>query len=65
VARRVGATPRSCGTADMPAGRWRADCGCGRGFRRHRRPRAGRRMWCRRCGPERGLLTWALVQGEG
>lgn len=65
MARRVGATPRACGMADMPPGNVVAVCGgCLKSYRRHRRPRAGVRHWCRRCGPERGLLTWA-VAGEG
>lgn len=61
--RRVGCRPVRCGQADMPPGRFVAACGgCSRAWRRHRRPRAGRKMWCRRCGPERGLLTWAAAQ---
>lgn len=61
MARRVGCRPVRCGVADMPPGRFVSTCGgCSRLFRRHRR--AGRKMWCRRCGPERGLLTWAAAQ---
>jgi predicted SprT family Zn-dependent metalloprotease len=59
MARRVGCRPVRCGRADMPPGNVAATCGCcARVFRRHRRPRAGVRHWCRRCGPERGVLTW-------
>jgi predicted SprT family Zn-dependent metalloprotease len=59
MARRVGCRPVRCGRAEMPAGNVAATCGCcARVFRRHRRPSAGVRHWCRRCGPERGLLTW-------
>jgi predicted SprT family Zn-dependent metalloprotease len=36
----VGARPQRCGQADMPSGRWRAECGsCGETFSRHRKPR--------------------------
>jgi predicted SprT family Zn-dependent metalloprotease len=66
MARRVGCKPVRCGNADMPEGRWRAVCGgCGRRFHRHRRVRAGRRMWCRACGRDRGLLEWRLDEGVG
>ncbi len=59
--REIGARPERCGQADMPLGRVVAVCGgCSRKLRRHRRPRAGRLMWCRACGPERGLLAWRL-----
>jgi hypothetical protein len=62
--REIGARPIRCGTADMPRGRWRAACpACRRAFHRHRL-KAGRRMWCRACGPERGLLTWRLDGGQ-
>lgn len=37
MARRIGCQPVRSGNADMPPGRWRADCGsCGRRYRRHR-----------------------------
>jgi predicted SprT family Zn-dependent metalloprotease len=56
----VGARPERCGQADMPAGQWRSRCGCcGEAFARHRRPRRLTGWFCRRCGPERGGLTWA------
>lgn len=55
----VGARPERCGEADMPEGRWRADCPtCGAAFRRHRRPRPADRWFCRSCGPQRGRLAW-------
>lgn len=48
--------------AVMPEGRWRATCpGCGQTFRRHRRPMRGRTYACRRCGPRRGKLRFALA----
>jgi predicted SprT family Zn-dependent metalloprotease len=57
--REVGARPKRCGQADMPEGRWRADCpGCGKMFRRHRRPRPADAWHCTACGPERGRLAW-------
>lgn len=58
--REVGCRPERCCTAeiDLPEGRWRASCGgCGTVFRRHRRPRPVK-YHCRRCGTERGQLTW-------
>lgn len=65
MAARVGCRPVRCGRADMPAGRIVATCGgCSRVFRRHRTPRKSVRWHCRRCGPERGRLTWAVAQGE-
>jgi predicted SprT family Zn-dependent metalloprotease len=61
MARRIGCQSVRCGTADMPPGRWRADCGsCGRRYRRHRRPRRMAGWFCRLCGRERGKLTWAV-----
>lgn len=64
--RRVGCRPARCGRADMPAGQVVATCGgCTRAFRRHRRPRSGTKTWCRRCGPERGTLTWAVSREGG
>jgi predicted SprT family Zn-dependent metalloprotease len=61
----VGAVPRSCGPAAMPAGRWRARCtACGARFDRHRRPDRAKGWFCRRCGPRRGALVWVQV-GDG
>jgi predicted SprT family Zn-dependent metalloprotease len=55
----VGARPQRCGQADMPHGRWQARCGgCGEAFARYRRPRRLTGWFCRRCGPQRGGLTW-------
>jgi predicted SprT family Zn-dependent metalloprotease len=55
----VGARPQRCGQADMPAGRWRAQCGgCGEAFSRHRKPRRLTGWYCRGCGPQRGGLMW-------
>jgi predicted SprT family Zn-dependent metalloprotease len=57
----VGARPERCGQADLPPGRWRAECGgCGQGFHRCRRPRSLKGWFCRACGPQRGALAWRL-----
>ncbi len=56
---RLGATPRSCGEATMPLGRWRGVCpSCGYVYSRHRRPAARAVYSCRDCGPRRGRLTF-------
>src|SRR4051812_33438512 len=66
MAVRVGCTPASCVRANLPPGRLVATCGgCLRSWRRHRRPQAGRKMWCRACGPELGLLAWQQSREEG
>lgn len=55
----IGARPLRCGEADMPAGRWRAQCGrCGKHFHRYRKPRELRGWFCLGCGPEQGRLSW-------
>lgn len=64
--RRIGARPTRCGPSTHAAipHRFVATCPvCGQVFRRDRRPRAGRRTWCRRCvnsqtaNPD-NILTW-------
>lgn len=56
----VGAEPRRCGEATMPAGKWRATCPtCGEHFTRHHRPKHGRKYMCGKCGPQ-GALTFGL-----
>jgi predicted SprT family Zn-dependent metalloprotease len=64
VCRQIGATPQRCDTiADMPDGRWIGACpGCRKQFTRHRRPKRGRKYFCRTCGPERGQLKWRIPQ---
>jgi predicted SprT family Zn-dependent metalloprotease len=61
ICRQIGCRPVRCydsAKVDMPVGRYLAVCpGCQREFRRHRRPRCQR--YCRRCGPERGLLRFS------
>jgi hypothetical protein len=65
MCRRIGARPERCGNAEMPLGRWRASCpSCGRVCHRHRRPRRITAWSCRRCGRERGRLTWVQVGDE-
>ena len=55
----VGASPKSCGQAEMFEGRWRARCNfCGTNFHRHRKPKRLKGWFCRQCGPERGGLKW-------
>ena len=55
----IGARPERCGQADMPEGRWQAQCaGCCQVYSRHRRPRRVCGWFCQACGPERGKLTW-------
>jgi predicted SprT family Zn-dependent metalloprotease len=55
----VGATPKRCGQADMPRGRWRAQCPrCGAGYDCCRKPQRLRGWFCPRCGPEMGALAW-------
>lgn len=56
--RELGAIPRRCGQANMPAGAWQATCpGCTTRFSRHRRPARGK-YYCKPCGPDRGGLAF-------
>jgi predicted SprT family Zn-dependent metalloprotease len=58
----IGARPVRCGQANMPAGRWQAQCGtCGKGFHRYRKPKRMKGWFCGGCGPQRGQLAWTLV----
>jgi predicted SprT family Zn-dependent metalloprotease len=55
----VGAKPQRCGEAEMPEGRWKAQCGgCGKEYQRYRKPKRMRGWFCRGCGQERGGLVW-------
>jgi predicted SprT family Zn-dependent metalloprotease len=56
----IGAKPeRVCHEVNMPEGAWQATCGnCGMIHHRHRRPKHLVGWHCRRCGRERGKLTW-------
>lgn len=63
----IGARPERCCSVelDLPKGRWAAKCGsCGGEFRRHRRPKRLQGWFCRKCGRERGALTWILSSGS-
>jgi predicted SprT family Zn-dependent metalloprotease len=59
---RVGAVPRACcdpAEVAMPQGRYLATCpGCGAVCSRHKVPPSNRHIYHRRCGPERGRLTY-------
>lgn len=56
----LGCKPSACDReADMPAGEWQAQCpGCTRTFSRHRKPKHINRMYCVKCGPEKGALRF-------
>lgn len=55
----IGAIPKRCGDAEMPAGLWNARCGhCGVEFHRYRKPKRMGKWFCRACGPESGRLLW-------
>jgi predicted SprT family Zn-dependent metalloprotease len=58
---RLGCKPKACeGDVDMPAGDWHAQCqSCKQDFFRHRKPLSVRGMYCIKCGPEAGRLTFA------
>jgi len=60
---RIGALPkRTCETAMMPRGAYRAVCPtCRQEHHRHRRPLKGRTYFCRACGSERGQLQFAAA----
>ena len=56
----VGAQPeRLSHTADMPEGRWRAQCTCGgKLHHKHRKPKHIVGWYCTSCGRDRGRLCW-------
>lgn len=58
---KLGARPkRTCETATMPHGAYRAVCpSCRMEHHRHRRPLKGRTYFCRQCGSEDGRLRFA------
>lgn len=63
MARRIGARPVRCGNADMPEGRWRAECpACCCKFSRHKQPRRLTGWHCKDCGRRRGVLIWRLEE---
>jgi len=67
VCRRIGAAPeRLDREAVMPKGHWVAVCpGCGASHRRFRRPKLGGEYYCRHCGPEKGVLRFAIPSLSG
>jgi len=55
----VGAKPVRCVSAITPPGKWIAICpSCAKNFNFYKKPRKTLRHWCRRCGPELGLLAF-------
>jgi predicted SprT family Zn-dependent metalloprotease len=58
----VGAKPVRCydaGVVVMPKEKWAATCdGCGHIYRRHRKLKLGRSLYCTKCGPDIGRLTY-------
>lgn len=57
---KIGAAPKRLDDqADMPKGRWLAQCpGCGQAHTRFRRPLRSRIYICRTCGPRKGKLRF-------
>ncbi len=59
ICQTIGARPKRCSDARMPAGRWNATCpACRRQYNRIRRPFRNRRYNCPQCGPEQGKLLF-------
>lgn len=59
VCAKIGAEPRRCGQAAMPAGKWQATCpSCGFEYSRYRRPPRGASYACSDCGFDRGKLLF-------
>ncbi len=63
--REIGALPQTCkleGSITVTPGKYVAKCGgCSREFRRFRKPKAYRPVWCAICGPKTGLLNYKLA----
>lgn len=58
---RVGAVPKRCSDAQMPDGKYQAQCpACGLVYHKHKRPKAAS-YWCRPCGPNLGILIFTMV----
>ncbi len=56
----LGCAPKACDTAVMPEGQWKAQCpSCAKCFSQHRRPKYMRGLFCRNCGPVKGLLQFS------
>lgn len=62
----LGCSPKACdSTAILPEGAWQARCpGCLQSFHRHRRPEYPTRMYCRKCGPEKGRLLFKNLRKD-
>lgn len=61
---RIGAKPVRCygNHVDMPIGRWQAQCNtCKKTFHRHRRPKYINSIYCMKCGPNQGKLSWHFL----
>lgn len=59
----IGAQPKSCKDVEdliVAPGKYHAICpGCDRTYHRHKKPKnQNQKYWCRKCGPDRGVLTW-------
>jgi predicted SprT family Zn-dependent metalloprotease len=62
----LGCSPKACdSTAVLPEGAWQARCpGCMQSFHRHRRPEHPTKMYCRKCGPEKGRLLFKNLRKD-
>lgn len=62
----IGAKPVRCydnTKVDMPKGQWRANCpSCKKEFHRHRRPKNDGIIYCAKCGPSVGVLTYSCYR---
>lgn len=60
---RIGAKPERCYDSNvvvMPKGKYKAVCGgCSQEFYKHRKVKS--KYWCRKCGPDKGNLTYSLT----
>lgn len=65
IARAIGARPERCSlAADMPKGKWRAQCpNCRCEYHRHRKPRSITGYHCKACGPVFGAIVWRRLTG--
>ena len=61
---RVGCLPKACDeTAILPKGAWQARCpGCMTLFNRHRKPARLTGLYCKKCGPHKGMLLFAQIK---
>jgi hypothetical protein len=64
---RIGAEPIRCykGGVTMPVAKWRARCpGCRVEHHLHRRPKRLGGWYCKKCGREKGCLSWEPAEGR-